>query len=129
MAMTQERRDALKLFLQGRLRELQDQVASAPSVIDESVEDDDAEIKADIEFALAQMKQDTIKKLEDALARLGKDEYGNCYECEGEIAEGRLRALPFALRCKACEEERERQAEKKRQEAARRGATSWSSEF
>ena len=39
-----------------------------------------------------------------ALTRLAEGTYGYCYECGDEIAERRLRALPFAARCKRCEE-------------------------
>ena len=41
-----------------------------------------------------------------------------------EIAEKRLRALPFAVRCKDCEEAKEVAEQRERQLAARRGATS-----
>ena len=41
-----------------------------------------------------------------------------------EIAEKRLRALPFAVRCKDCEEAREVAEQRERQMAARRGSSS-----
>jgi RNA polymerase-binding transcription factor DksA len=41
-----------------------------------------------------------------------------------EIAEKRLRALPFAVRCKDCEEAREVAEQRERQMAARRGTSS-----
>jgi DnaK suppressor protein len=53
------------------------------------------------------MKAETLNKINEALARLDEGRYGMCYECGDEIAEARLRALPFAVRCKDCEEERE----------------------
>ena len=42
--------------------------------------------------------------------------------CAEEIAEKRLRALPFAVRCKDCEEARE-VAQKRRQLASRRSGS------
>ena len=39
-----------------------------------------------------------------ALSRLGEGAYGYCLECGEEIPERRLRALPFAIQCKDCEE-------------------------
>ena len=78
----------------------------------------------DIEFALIQMKSETLNKINDALIRLDQDNYGNCFECGEEIAEKRLRALPFAVRCKDCEEARENAEQRERQMAARRGASS-----
>ena len=39
-----------------------------------------------------------------ALGRLGKGTYGDCFECGEAIAGTRLRAVPFAVRCRHCEE-------------------------
>ena len=44
--------------------------------------------------------------------------------CGEEIAEKRLRALPFAVRCKDCEEAREIKQQRDRLMAQRRGAAS-----
>ena len=53
------------------------------------------------------MKSETLNKINEALGRLEGNTYGDCFECGDEIAEPRLRALPFAVRCKDCEEARE----------------------
>jgi RNA polymerase-binding transcription factor DksA len=37
------------------------------------------------------------------LKRTTTGDYGDCFECGGEIAEARLRPLPFAVRCRDCE--------------------------
>jgi RNA polymerase-binding transcription factor DksA len=52
--------------------------------------------------------RDTLGLIEAALARLDRDEYGVCEECDGEIARKRLLAVPWALRCKSCQEQYER---------------------
>jgi len=67
-----------------------------------------SDIQEDIEIALLQMKAETLNRVNEAIGRLEVGTYGFCYECGDEITEARLRALPFALRCKDCEEERER---------------------
>ena len=77
-------------------------------------ETSEADIQDDIEFALIQMKAETLEKIGAALMRLGEGTYGYCYECGDEIAERRLRALPFAARCKNCEELRETERNRKR---------------
>ena len=87
-------------------------------------ETSEADIQDDIEFALIQMKSETLNKINDALARLEQGIYGNCFECGEEIAEKRLRALPFAVRCKDCEEARELAEQKERHLNARRPASS-----
>ena len=61
----------------------------------------------DIEFALIQMKAETLDQINQALSRLDAGAYGYCVECGAEIPGRRLRALPFAIRCKDCEEELE----------------------
>ena len=50
------------------------------------------------------MKAETLTQIDNALARLEQEAYGYCFECGDEITEQRLRALPFAVRCKDCEE-------------------------
>jgi DnaK suppressor protein len=61
------------------------------------------------------MKAETLSKVNDALGRLEQGNYGNCFDCGEEIAEKRLRALPFAVRCKDCEQARENAAQRERQ--------------
>jgi len=67
------------------------------------------------------MKGQTLGRVREALARLDAGEYGYCAECGGEIAERRLRALPFAVRCTACEESHEQQAARERRFASPQG--------
>jgi DnaK suppressor protein len=80
------------------------------------------DIQEDIEFALIQMKSETLNKINEALRRLDEGTYGNCFECGDEIAEARLRALPFAVRCKDCEEARETAEQRERMQARKSGS-------
>ena len=64
----------------------------------------EADTQQDIEFALIQMKAETLDQINQALSRLDEGAYGYCLECGEEIPERRLRALPFAIRCKDCED-------------------------
>jgi DnaK suppressor protein len=70
------------------------------------------------------MKAETLHKIEEALRRLDEGTFGYCFECGEEISERRLRALPFAVRCKDCEEAREVAQQRERLLAQRRGASS-----
>jgi RNA polymerase-binding transcription factor len=45
-----------------------------------------------------------IKLIEAALARIDSQEYGVCLDCGNAIAGARLDAIPWALRCIACQE-------------------------
>lgn len=85
-------------------------------------ETSEVEIQEDIEFALIQMKTETVNKINEALSRLKEGTYGLCFECGEEIAQLRLRALPFAVRCKDCEEARE--IAKRRERIQGRGRSS-----
>src|SRR5690242_1972593 len=123
--MLEERRREIQAEVQGKMRGVREEGAwggKLNEVLD-AVESAEADIQEDIEFALVQMKSETLAKIGDALARLEQGDYGYCYECGEEIAEKRLRALPFAVRCKDCEEARETIEQRERQ-AARRGAAS-----
>jgi DnaK suppressor protein len=92
----------------------------------DSVENSDAGAQQAIEFALIQMSAETARRIEQALVRLDAGEFGYCFECKDEISEARLRALPFALRCTACEMRREARQERSRQADQRHGSTLYS---
>ena len=121
--MLEDRRRELQAEVQGKMRDVREEGGKLNEVLD-AVESAEADIQEDIEFALVQMKSETLNKVNDALARLERGDYGFCYECGEEIAEKRLRALPFAVRCKDCEEARETAERKERQQAQRRGGAS-----
>jgi DnaK suppressor protein len=69
----------------------------------DAAESSEIDIQDDIGFALIQLKAETLNKINTALRRIDEGDYGDCFECGGEIAEARLRALPFAVRCRDCE--------------------------
>ena len=123
--MLEERRREILGEVQGRMRDVRAEGASTPErgVVD-AAETSESDIQDDIEFALIQMKSETLHKVEEALGRLENGTYGYCFECGGEIAERRLRALPFAVRCRNCEEAREVQQTRERAMSQRRSSTS-----
>jgi DnaK suppressor protein len=119
----EERRREILSDVQARMRDVRAEAESGDGqgVLD-TAESSEADIQDDIEFALIQMKSETLHKIEEALIRLEDNTYGNCFECGDEISERRLRALPFAVRCKDCEEARELAERRERQLASRRSA-------
>ena len=121
----EERRLEIIGELQHKMRDVRDEhaAASRQNVRDEA-ETCGAEIQDDIEFAVLQMKAETLEKVGTALAHLDEGRYGYCYECGEEIPERRLRALPFAVRCTSCEEVREMARQRERVLAGRRAAPS-----
>jgi len=123
--MLEDRRREIQAEVQGKIRDVRAEASmGGKNEVFDAVESSEADIQDDIEFALIQMKSETLNKINDALARLEQGDYGNCFECGEEIAEKRLRALPFAVRCKDCEEAREVAEKRERQIASRRGASS-----
>jgi DnaK suppressor protein len=124
--MLDERRSELQAAVKGKMRDVRAEAVwgGKQNEVLDAVESSEADIQEDIEFALIQMKSETLNKVTDALARLKQGDYGNCFECGEEIAEKRLRALPFAVRCKDCEEAREIAEQRERQLAQRRGGAS-----
>ena len=123
--MLDERRRQIQAEVQGKMRDVRaaGEGGKLNDVFD-AVESSEADIQEDIEFALIQMKSETLNKINDALARLEQGDYGYCFDCGEEIAEKRLRALPFAVRCKDCEEAKENAEQRERLLAQRRGGSS-----
>ena len=119
----EDRRRELMHNVQGRIRDARADIGKEGQVLDEG-DSSEANIQEDIEFALIQMQAETLKKIDAALRRLSEDTYGLCFECGAEIAEQRLRALPFAVRCRDCEEVRET-AQQRDRIRARRGFSSF----
>ena len=67
----------------------------------------DADHRDDLDLTVLQMRGETLARIDAALRRLDAGTYGTCGDCGQPIAAGRLRALPFAARCRPCEEARE----------------------
>jgi len=121
----EERRREILSEVQEKMRDVRTEGASGEGqgVLD-AAETSEADIQDDIEFALLQMKAETLQRIDEALARHAEGTYGNCFECGEEISERRLRALPFAVRCRECEEEHEVAERRERMVSQRRAAGS-----
>jgi DnaK suppressor protein len=111
----EERRREMMSEVQERMRDVRSEGAgnTVQGVLD-AAESSEADIQDEIEFALIQMKAETLHRINEALERLEEGTYGRCFECGDEIGPQRLRALPFAVRCKDCEEAREVAAQRER---------------
>lgn len=72
------------------------------------------EPESELQVALVQMSSERLNAIDAALGRLDRGVYGVCTECGDEISEKRLRALPFAVRCRDCEEAREDEQNRER---------------
>ena len=109
-----ERYQVLKQMLEDRRRDIHDslrslretlpaQVAEVKDAEEQSVQD----FVQDVELALIEMKSETLGQIDEAIRRLEAGTYGTCGNCGQEIAEARLKALPFAALCRDCQENEE----------------------
>ena len=121
-AMLRDRQRALMSEVRGKIREVRTEGSEQPYGVLDPGETIDVATHVDVEFALIQIKAETLNRINEALSRLDLGTYGHCFECGEEISHTRLRALPFAVRCKACEEAREL-ARRREQLLARGGRT------
>jgi RNA polymerase-binding transcription factor len=104
--MLEDRRRQLVYEVQGKIRDGRRDSTKEHEVLEEG-ESSEVDVQEEIEFALIEMKAETLKMIDAALRRIGEGTYGECFECGEKISEARLRALPFAVRCRDCEEARE----------------------
>ncbi len=75
----------------------------------------DIGIEEELSVAVLQISTEALDGVDAALARLDAGTYGACCDCGSEIAQSRLHAMPFAVRCTRCEEQWE-QARGRRQD-------------
>ena len=67
-----------------------------------------AESEATIDASLSQARSSQRRAIEWALARLEKGNYGICAVCGEPISRARLKAVPWADRCRDCAEQEDR---------------------
>lgn len=68
----------------------------------------------EINFILSDRERVKIKQIDDTLGRLEEGTYGACESCGLEIAEERLRAMPFTRLCRDCQQDEEKEAKSQR---------------
>ncbi len=56
----------------------------------------------DVLEALGGLARSELEKINTALARIERNEYGNCTLCKKAISTERLKAIPYADRCINC---------------------------
>ena len=81
----EDRHSALAHEVHGRIRDARTDSTRDRQVLDEG-ESSEVDIQDDIEFALIQMKSETLNRIDTALRRINDGTYGGCFECGGQIA-------------------------------------------
>jgi len=119
--MLEVRRDELRRNLDAKLRDVANNGHERELVgALDAAEASDSDLQQEIVITLTEMTAEVLARVDEALARLGRGVYGCCAECNSEISLKRLTALPFALRCRECEELREIGERRSRQLSAGR---------
>ncbi len=98
-----DRRRALELILRERRRLLTGALMSrgaSPDPIEVAQELDEERVW----LAVLDKSHETQVQVDEAMHLLAEGRYGQCVSCGKPIPPGRLRALPFALRCLSCQE-------------------------
>jgi DnaK suppressor protein len=75
----------------------------------------------DINMILSDRDRQKLLSIDEALERLKQGSYGICEECELDIAEERLKALPFTRLCVTCQADQEKEAKQVRRSEEDRG--------
>lgn len=75
----------------------------------------------DISMILSDRDRRKLQSVDEALTRIKAGTYGICEECELDIAEERLKALPFTRLCVICQADLEKEARQTRQADDDRG--------
>jgi RNA polymerase-binding transcription factor len=106
-----KRYEILKQMLEDRRQEIHDKLRSLreslpaeASVVRDVEEQSVDDFVQEVDFALMEMKSETLARIDEAIRRLEDGTYGVCEECGTEIAAPRLTALPFAALCRACQQ-------------------------
>jgi len=100
----QDQRDELARAIESTHREISRLADFAPGdIVDHSCGNSCKEVM----FTSYSHKRIRLRKVEDALKRIKKGDFGICADCEGPIELKRLRALPWANKCIDCQEQSE----------------------
>ena len=67
-------------------------------------------LQTELQVTLVDRRTRQVAQILGALERLSNGQYGLCQDCVGFVGVARLRALPFAQRCRECQSQAEQWA-------------------
>lgn len=96
-----------KLQLETRLADLKGRLQGIEAELDSHQSQDWGELATEREGdevleGMGLSGQQEIRKIEAALARIAKGDYGICAKCGAEIGDERLNVLPYTPHCRTC---------------------------
>jgi RNA polymerase-binding transcription factor DksA len=96
--------------IRNKLRSLREAFPTEASDVKDTEEQSMEDFVRGMDYAIMEMESETLRRIDEAMLRLGGGTYGLCADCGGKIAEARLEALPFAVTCRNCQEQEEGEA-------------------
>lgn len=91
--------------LSSRRRLLRDDITPEPGEGRDALESSADTFARDVGAAILEVTARTVQGIEDALQRIKTGAYGTCVDCGEKIPALRLQALPFAERCRDCQQQ------------------------
>ena len=95
-----KRNEVLEGVSRARAMGAEEDDAGAPDIADRAT----SAFQREFSFSLTESENRVLRLVYEALARLDKGTYGKCVNCQQPIEDARLKAIPWARHCIACEE-------------------------
>jgi len=125
----EERKRMLEVWRRELQRRLTDRLADVrantghdggrPETLD-TADASESDLQIDVSMSLSEMTAEVVRRIDEGIARIASGDYGVCSDCSADIPTNRLAALPFAVRCRDCEELREVRIRQARRVSAER---------
>lgn len=106
--LIQRKRDLLQDIAQILEKEAKEEYQELIDTIREEGDVAAAELQEITILAFAEMKAKEVEQIDEAIEKIEQGEYGVCIECGDWITPARLEVMPYALRCKECQERMEK---------------------
>jgi DnaK suppressor protein len=85
-------------------KSLVDSISTAGGLRGDAADIADGEADAAMQISLQQTDGKLLRAIDDALARILREEFGICAECGQPISKARLEAVPWTRWCRDCNE-------------------------
>ena len=99
-----KRRELLENVVRARAMGAAETDVAAPDIADRAT----SAFQREFSFFLSENENTMLRLIDEALARIGTGKYGLCVHCGEAIEIPRLRAIPWARHCIACQELQDR---------------------
>src|SRR5262249_25917381 len=84
-------------------RSLRDELPAVAAAVRDEMDNSADHLARAVGVALLEACSATVREIDGAIQRLHKGTYGRCIDCGEKIAAVRLKVVPFAERCRGCQ--------------------------